>query len=138
VDEAERAVLGYEYLADEDVVAAGAAQPDRVPHVLDRVVGARQQEGTEINRPVFLVGDDLAEKYPGRVIAAGGEAPPAADQVTAVGLDRLAGRRVGGRDPGGLVAAPDLLLSFGREQPQMPGVHAENGGHPAGRSARAG
>ena len=106
VDEAQRPVLGHEHVRDHDVVAAGAAQAHGVPDIVDRVLGARQQEGPEVDRPVVIVGDDLAEQDPGGVIAAGGEAPPAADLMAALDQPGPAGRCIGGRDPGRRVVCP--------------------------------
>jgi hypothetical protein len=68
----------------------------------------------------------------------GGEAPPPAQPVAAVDGPGPAGRRVGRRHPGPGVGAPHLLLRGEREQGQLPGVHAEDRGDPAGRPARAG
>jgi hypothetical protein len=48
VGEAQRPVRGDEGPVHHDVVAPRAAQPDRVPHVLDRVVARRQQERAEV------------------------------------------------------------------------------------------
>ena len=66
VGEAQRPVLGHEDFVDDDVVAAGAAQADGVPDVVDDVVGAREQERAEVGGPVVRVGDDLAQQHPGR------------------------------------------------------------------------
>jgi hypothetical protein len=138
VREAERAVGGDEGAVDDDVVAARAAQPHRVPHVVDAVVAVRQQERAEVHGPFLGVEHDAAEQHPGRVVAAGGEAPPAVQPVTSLGQVRLAGGRVAGGHAGGGVGAPDVLLGLRREQRELPGVHANDGGDPPGGTAGAG
>src|SRR6185312_1567297 len=79
--EAQRPVPGDEGALYHDVVAAGAAQADRVPHVIDGVVAGRQQERAEVHGLALVVGDDAAEQDPAGVVAAGGEAPPSIEGV---------------------------------------------------------
>jgi len=131
-------MVGHERAAHHDVVAAGAAQPHRVPDVLDHVVARGQQEGAEIDRIALGVGHDPAEQHPARVIAARREAPPSAELVPAGHRLSPAGRRVGRGHPGARVGPPDVLLPGQREQRELPGVHADHRGHPAGRPAGAG
>src|SRR6185437_15144612 len=122
-----------------DVVAAGAAQPDRVPYVVDGVVAGRQQERAEVHGLARVVGDDAAEQDPACVVAAGGEAPPSVQLVsppthlpTPLHYLRLAGGGVGGGHPGGRVGAPDVVLGLLGEQGELPGLHADHRGDPAG------
>ena len=137
VGEAQRPVRGDERAVHHDVVAAGAAQADRVPHVVDGVVAGGQQERAEVDRLAVAVDHDPAEQHPARVVAAGGEAPPPVQPVAALDRARPPGRRVRGGHPRGRVGAPDVLLRLRREQGELPRMHAEDRRDPAGRPAGA-
>src|SRR6478752_1475547 len=132
----QRPVPGDEGVVHHDVVAAGAAQPDRVPHVVDGVVAGRQQERAEVHGLARVVGDDAAEQDPAGVVAAGGEAPPSIERVPVFRFLCPAGGGIGGGHPGGRVGAPDVVLGLLREQGELPGVHADHRGDPAGGPAR--
>ena len=138
VREAQRPVLGHEGAVHDDVIAARAAQPHRVPHVVDGVVAGRQQERAEVDGLALLIQDDAAEQHPAGVVTAGREAPPAVEPVAPFGQRRLSGGRVGGGHPGRGVGAPDVVLGLRREQGELPGMHADHRGDPPGRAARAG
>ncbi len=126
----------HEDVLDDDGVAAGAAQADHVPHVVDAVFATRDQEAAEVDRSAVF-DDGTAEKSPGGVVAAGRPVPRAADQVAAVDHDAGAHRGVRRRDPGFRVVAPDLFLGLLVEQRQVPVVHPDDRGHPAGGAACA-
>ena len=107
-----------------------------MPHVVDAVLGARDQEAAEVDRPAVL-DDGAAEEGPGGVVTARRPVPRAVDQVAAVGHHAGAHRGIRRRNPGLGVLAPDLLLGLLVEQRQMPVVHADDRAHPAGGTARA-
>ena len=147
VDEAQRAVLGHEDVLDDDVVAAGAAQADGVPDVLDLVVGPRQQERPEVDRRALVADDQAAEEDPLGVVAAGGEAPPAAEREAAVDGLGPAHRCVGRGDQRGRVLAPHLLLgpvvverraaTGARRAPRTPSRSSRRRSRSAGRRGRS-
>ncbi len=114
VHHAQRPVLGHEHVLHHDVVAAGAAQADRVPDVVDRVVGDRQQECAEVDGFALVVHHEPAEQHPRGVVAAGREAPLAAEPEPAVHRRGPADRCVRRGDPGVLVVGPHLVLRLGR------------------------
>ena len=128
---------GHEDILDDDGVAAGAAQADHMPDVVDAVLAARDQEAAEVDRPAVL-DHRAAEEGPRRVVTARRPVPRAVDQVAAVADDAGAHRGVRRRDPDVGVLAPDLLLRALVEQGQVPVVHADDRADPAGGPARAG
>src|SRR6185295_5631035 len=90
-------VRTHEEIVQRELVARGAAQADRVPDVCPlHVLGAHQHgalqlftgRGIAFRRTVGLV-DRAVGAEPGRVAAAGGKGPHAADPVAALAFDRL-------------------------------------------------
>jgi hypothetical protein len=135
--EAEETVRRHEDVLHHNGVGTGAAQADDIPHVIDAVVVARDEEAAEIHR-LAVLDHRAAEHRPGGVIAAGRPGPRAVDQVAAVDDRARAHWCVGGGDPDFGVLAPDVFLRLLREQREVPVVHAHNARHPAGGPARTG
>jgi len=126
-----------EDVLDDDGVAAGALQADHVPHVVDAVLAARDQEAAEVDWPAVL-DDGAAEERPGGVITSRRPVPRAVDQIAAIGHHAGTHRGIRRRHPGLGVVAPDLRLRLLVEQRQVPVVHADDRTHPAGRTTRTG
>ncbi len=135
-------VVGDERVLDDDVLAAGAAQAHDVPGVLDDlVVGPGQDEVQRDRRPGHLalgVAEHAAQEDPVAVVGARGELPASVEDVAPVDRPGDPHRRVRRGDPGVLVLAPDLLLDPRVGERHLPGVHAHDARHPAGRSVEAG
>ena len=125
----------HENVLDHDGVAAGAAQADDVPDVVDAVLGARNQEAAEVDWPAVL-DDRAAKERPCGVVATGRPVPRAVDEVAAVDHGARAHRRVRRGDPHGGIVAPHLFLCLLIEQRQVPVVHADDRADPAGGTTR--
>ena len=129
-------VARNEDVLDHEVVAAGCLQSDDVPDVVDAVIGTGDQEAAEIDR-LAVLDHRPAHERPGGVVAARGPLPRAADQVATVDDDAGTHRRVRGRHAHGRVLAPDVLLGLLIEQCEVPVVHTDDRGDPAGGTACA-
>ena len=119
-------MCGHEGPLHDDVVAGRAAQADDVPDVVDHVVGARDEDGHEVDRPALLAHHQAAQQRPGGVLAAGGESPPARQLVAARDRGQPADRRVGGGD------------EHVRARPRPPPARPPRTGRSATRARRAG
>ncbi len=69
----EHAMGGNEHVPGDDGLAAGAGEPHRVPVVVDRAVGGRQQEESRLRRRSRLR-NHAADELPLRIVAAAAEA----------------------------------------------------------------
>ena len=79
--------------------------------------------------------DPRAEHGPVAEIGSGGELPVTVHGVATVDRHGGAARRVGRRDPGVGIVAPDLLLHPFVLQRELPRMHAHDARHPSRRRA---
>src|SRR5262249_48921065 len=138
---------GNEGVASDDVLAAGARKPHRVPIVVDGAVGGTQQEKSR-RRSSIRLRDHAAEELPLRVVATAAETPHAGEPITAIGGDGAGDRRKGGGGGGGDrrmgaggergAVLPDLVLRRFGEAGDEPLVRGEQPIDPAARPAATG
>jgi len=134
--EGEHAMGGNEGVASDDVLAAGAREPHRVPIVVDGAVGGAQQEKSR-RRSSIRLRDHAAEELPLRVVATAAEASNAGEPIAAIGGDGAGDRRISAGGERGAVL-PDLVLRRFGEAGDEPLVRGEEPIDPAGRAAAAG
>ena len=133
------AVLRHQRFVDDDILAAGTAQPGDVPVVFDPVVGAWHQEHPRVGRRIAVERRrDAAEDDPLAVIAAAGKRPPAGEAKSAGNAFDLPGRRYRGRELSTVVLAPNVFLGLRRQDREMPVVHSQYAEDPAARTAHGG
>ena len=124
----------HEDILDHQRVAAGAAQAHHMPHVVDAVFGARDQEAAEVNG-LAVLDHRAADERPRRMVATRGPVPRPAHEVAAVDDMARTHRRVRRGHPHGRVLAPHLFLRLLVEQREVPVVHADDRADPAGGPA---
>ena len=133
-------VVGDEGVGDDQRVGPGAAQPDRLPVVVDLVVLPRHEAPHERGHLVGPAGGrtmpsiaQLAWFEPARERPATGHPVPAVDP-----LERPLGRRERRRHHHVGVVAPHLLLRLLREEAHQPEVAGDEAEHPARRRVALG
>ena len=130
-------ILGHVRALDVNVLAAGAAQAHDVPGVFhDFVVAAGQEEVAHLRRPLILtvlVDDYATEHDPVAVVGARGVLPVTGKAEAVAFAHGTALRCVGRGDPGVCVVCIDLILGAWMKQSDLPRMHADNTGDPAGR-----
>ncbi len=130
------AIVGDECPLDDDVMAARSAQSERVPVVLDTIIGAREQEGAHIGGPArFGRRHQRPEQHPLAMFRSARKAPASGQEEAALGMLDLADRLVGGRDQHAIILAPDILLRAIGEERQLIGVTPDDSVNPPARHA---
>src|SRR2546427_457504 len=129
-------VLGHEGIVHHQILAPGAAEPDRIPRVVDRVVRAWDQKGPRVRGGSFLEGRrDAAEHGPVAEVAPARERPAAMEAETSI--DPLHGPR--GRQRrrklDARVLTPDAVMRLRREEAEMPVVNTDHAEDPGARAA---
>src|SRR3984893_12727135 len=144
IGEQQDPVRGYKHLADDDILAAGPGKAADKPVIDDLAITDRQQEEgtleglprTPIRGRIGIRGrDEGTELDPARSVASAGERPGAAQHISAVDRDSLAGGSKARAGEWLRVPIPDLALGFDREVGDRSAVGDRAVHRPAGRGA---
>src|SRR5215469_8169446 len=128
------AIVRDESVVDHDILAAGALEARDLPVVIDLILVAQQQEGTEITDLLTLhvtLAANRPEHHAAAMIASRGERPSPGKPVAARDLLGLAGRvvRRGMHRCG--IFAPYVALRPVVEQCELPRMHPDHAGDPS-------
>ena len=129
------AIFRNKYVVDDDVMAAGALQPESVPSIFtNRIIAARQQEGAHVGRARtrnVIRPHQRAEQDPAAMHRTGGKTPMAGEAEAALDSLYLADRLISGRHQHGGILAPHLSLRLVMEKRHFIGVATKHAIHPA-------